>query len=524
MTPLLPARAGRRPRTGKVRGMAEVVVIGAGVAGLATAARLATLGHRVTVCELRPVPGGMVGALEHDGFRFDTGPTQLLLPAVYRDLFLKTGRKSLEDSVDLRELNPSVRHILPGGTILDLPNASRGGISAALDAALGAGAADRWNGVMDLAAQVWDGTRIPLLEGPVEHPAALSRTPGLPDSARERLKRGSDTLAGVAKRRLGDARLTALLEEYALRFGFDPRQAPAGLLVLPYMEQTFGTWYVTGGMRALVDALFLRCQERRVAFLMNTLVSGVITRNGRAAGVRFADGRALRADIVVADVPGGKLILEGWSRPAVLPAPGPRDGLPAPGRFSVHLALRMRGAPPLLPHRTVVHAHSRRDELHGLFPGVGQGRPCARPTVQIARPDDPALRPDDRHEGVTLTATVPSHGRGDGQFDWSAPGVADQHADRLLDHVAKAGMEFRDRVLWRVVRTPLDLERETAWPGGSVSGPALAGARGTFLRPPNASDVPGLYLVGGGAHPGGGLAHAGMSASVTAALVGPPTD
>ncbi|OIV36404.1 hypothetical protein BIV57_16400 [Mangrovactinospora gilvigrisea] len=508
--------------------MAEVVVLGAGPAGLAAAARLATLGHRVTVCERGAQPGGMAGTLERDGFRFDTGPSELLLPAVFRDLFIKTGRKTLEDSVGLHESDPSVRHLLPGGGIVDLPNATRGGIADALDRGFGPGSSAKWNALLDFGGEVWGATRRPLLEAPASTAPggerALHRTPGLSTGMRDRFRRGHDTLAGVGKARLGDGRLIALLEEYALRFGFDPRQAPASLVVLPYMEQTFGTWTITGGVRALIDALFLRCQERRVAFLMNTTVSSVIVHNGRAAGVRVADGRALRADLVVSDVPATRLILEGWSRATVLEPPGPKAGLPAPGRFSLHLALKMRGAPPLLPHRTVVHAAARHEELHALFPPLGQGKPCPRPTVQISRPDDPALRPDQRHEGVSLTVTVPSHGVGDGQYDWSQQGAADRYADQLLAHVAGYGVEFRDRVLWREIRTPLDVERATGWPGGSVPGPSLAGAGGTFLKPPNETDIPGLYLVGGSAHPGGGLAHAGMSASILADLIGPPTD
>jgi phytoene desaturase len=464
----------------------------------------------------------MIGQLAHEGFRFDTGPTELLLPAVYRDLFLKTGRRSLEDTVELRELNPSVRHMLPGGGILDLPNASRGAISSAIDGTVGAGASQHWNELMDLAAQVWGATRRPLLEAPVDDPADLQRTPGLPGSLRERMKSGSDTLHGLAKRRLGDARLIAVLEEYALRYGFDPRLAPASLIVLPYMEQTFGTWYVGGGMRALADALFRRCQERRVGFLFDTLVSAVLLKSGRTAGVRLADGRMLRADTVIADVPGERLAVQGWSRPTALPAPGPREGLPAPGRFSVFLALKWRGSAPLLPHRTVVHAPSRRDELHSLFPGVGAGRLCEKPTVTVLRPDDPALRPDDSSETVTLSVPVPPHGVGNGRFDWSPAATAEAYADRLLAHLADAGLEFRDRVLWRGIRTPFDLERDTAAPGGSIKGPALAGGRGAFLRPPNATELPGLYLVGAGAHPGGGLAHVGMSAGIVAELIGPP--
>jgi phytoene dehydrogenase-like protein len=86
--------------------------------------------------------------------------------------------------------------------------------------------------------------------------------------------------------------------------------------------------------------------------------------------------------------------------------------------------------------------------------------------------------------------------------------------------MASRGYDVRDRLLWSEVRTPADLERETRAPGGAIYGTSSNGARAAFLRPANASPVPGLYLVGGSAHPGGGLPLVGMGAEIVAELVG----
>ena len=113
----------------KVPGMARIAVIGAGMGALAAAARLAVAGHRVTVYERAETYGGAVGRYEQDGFAFDTGPSLLTLPAVYRDLFVKTGNP-LEDSVELLPVDPVARYRFPAvpghdATWLDVPNASR---------------------------------------------------------------------------------------------------------------------------------------------------------------------------------------------------------------------------------------------------------------------------------------------------------------------------------------------------------------------------------------------------------------
>ncbi|QMU75894.1 NAD(P)-binding protein [Streptacidiphilus sp. PB12-B1b] len=490
--------------------MARIVVIGAGMGGLAAAARLATVGHRVTLCEAGPTHGGMVGQFQREGFRFDTGPTLLTLPAVYRDLMLKTGRTRLEDEVELRPVDPGSVHLLPDGTRFALANASRAGVVQALDDALGAGAGVRWGELLERGRGVWEATRRPLLEEPLpDDPSALHQDPYLPARRRRLLGRPVATLADVAARELRHPGLTALLDEYALRFGLDPRRAPASLTGLPYMEQSFGVWYVTGGMRALADAVLRRCEQRRVELRFGAPVAEVLG-GSRVEGVLLAGGEKLDADAVVADCPPGALTTQAGP-PAQTPTAEAADG---PGRFTVLLALR-GGRPEGVPHRTVVHAAERADELDALFPaGPGEPRLCSRPTVQLLRPDDPTLAPAG-HEAALLTVTVPGQQR----YDWTAPGRADAYADAVLAHAAPG---LRERVLWREVRTPADTERETGAPGGWVPGPALAGAGGAYLHCANRTALPGLYLVGGAAHPGGGLARVGMSAAVTAELVGTP--
>ncbi|MFE2414081.1 phytoene desaturase family protein [Kitasatospora sp. NPDC059408] len=496
--------------------MARIVVIGAGMSGLAAASRLATLGHRVTVCEASGTYGGMVGRYERDGFAFDTGPGLLTLPAVYRDLALKTGREPLEQLVGLAPVDPESRHLLPDGTALTLPNASRGGVAQALDDAFGAGSGARWNAVVNRGRTVWEATRRPLLEEPLPaDPRPLHADP-YPVPPRRGLARlrpsGRWTLADVAARELdGHPGLTALLHEHAVRFGFDPRTAPAAATVLPYMEQSFGVWYVKGGMRALADAVYRRCEQRKVEFRFDTRFEEVLEKDGRAAGVVTTAG-PVEADVVVHAADANRQYRE-WTGMAPDQDHWPDSVAHAddvPGRAVVLLALRGE-RPAGTAHRTVVHAADPAAELAGIF---GPGPLPERPTVQVLRPDDPSLHPAG-HESAVLTATVPAGG-----VDWTEPGVADRFADRMVAQAQAAVPGLAGRVLWRVVRTPADTERETGSWQGSVPRPALPGGRGAFLQAPT-EDAPGFYLVGGAAHPGGGLARVGMSACIAANLIGP---
>ncbi|MFJ2743983.1 phytoene desaturase family protein [Streptomyces sp. NPDC087440] len=502
--------------------MARIVVIGAGLGAMAAAARLAVAGHRVTVYERGGTHGGAVGRFERDGFAFDTGPGLLQLPAVYRDLFVKTGRESLEDSVDLAPVDPAARHLFADGTDVTLPNASRGAV-AALGAALGADAAERWDAFMGRAGDAWDRVRRPLLEEPLwPNWQVLGKDP-YPSVPTRRLlrERRATTLAEVGARELRDPRLTALLESYALGFGLDPRRAPASAAVLPYMEQTFGTWYVRGGgMRALADAVYARCLARRVEFVFGAEVVEVTARDGRVGGVELADGTEVEADHVVAAVHPETLHALVHRRPDG-PWEGhelydegdfvPERGVSGAGRVTVCLALS--GArDPQAAHRTVVHSAHRPAELRTVFEEAGAPQ---SPTVWVMRPDDPALRPDDAHETVVLTAAAPSRDRA----DWRDPARGEAWADAMVAQASRAVEGLADRVRWREVRTPEDIAAETGAPAGDLPAPALAGASGGYLRRSNSPRLPGLYAAGGWAHPGGGLAHAGMSGALVAGLI-----
>ncbi|MFE1195116.1 phytoene desaturase family protein [Streptomyces olivaceoviridis] len=501
--------------------MARIAVIGAGMGAMAAAARLAVAGHRVTVYERTETYGGSVRRFERDGFRFDTGPGLLTLPAVYRDLFIKTGKEPLEDRVELVQVDPSARHVFADGTQVSLPNASRAGVVAALDEALGAGAGERWGDFLVRAREAWDRTRRPLLEEPLwPNWQVLADKEPYPGTTYKRLlgRRRVVTLSEIGKRELRDPRLAQLLDGYALAYGVDPGAAPASAAVLPYMEHAFGTWYVRGGIRELADAVYERCRQRRVEFVFGAEVTRILEKDGRAAGVELAGGASpasgsggatvAEADFVVGQGPWRLRDLTGrqvYGAGAVEPEPEDRY----PGRTVVCLALRGAREPGAV-HRTVVHAADDEGDLdlfrHGVLPDL--------PTTVVDRPDDPALRPDGEHESVVLTATVPSAT----EYDWAAPGAADAFADRMVAAAERAVPGLRERVLWREVRTPLDTERETGAVGGAVPPPALAAPEGV-LHPANSTAVPGLFAVGGWSHPGGGLPHAGMSGALVAGLI-----
>jgi phytoene desaturase len=502
--------------------VSEVVVVGAGIGGLAVAARLAAQKHSVTVVERASSHGGKLASVDRAGFVFDTGPTLLTLPAVYRDLFLKTAVRrrdaALEDNVGLVPVDPSFHYRFADGAAVELPDGSRGGAAAAFDAGLGPGSGAAWTALLDHAAQVWALTRGPFLTQPLDRPVRLVRR-----SMRVRDLRTVapfTSLRTLGRRRLADPRMRQVLDRYATYQGGDPRRAPAVLVVVPYVEQTFGAWHVEGGLARLGDAVRARCELLGVRFRFGAEVTRVVVEGGHAAGVELAGGERLRADVVVSDADASSLYAH-----LVGAAPGtgrPRRRLAAatPSASGFTLMLSLRGRTPGLRHHTVLFPADYDAEFDALF--GREPRPVDDPAVYVCSPDDPRMRPDG-HEAWSVLVNAPRQVADDPSagVDWTSPGRAEAYADHLLDVLARRGLDVRDRVVARQLRTPADLERDTGAPGGSIYGQSSNGARGAFLRPANRSPVPGLFLVGGSAHPGGGLPLVGLGAEIVADLVGP---
>lgn len=256
------------------------MVIGGGFSGMAAAARLAKLGHTVTLFEQASELGGVVRRSTRDGFAWDLGPASMPLPAAIRDLFRKSGRP-LERVVDLVPIETPRRHVFPDGSVLDVPLTSRSGQEEVLGVS--------WTALVDGLAPTWELLRTRALEVPYE---------GLrvPELLRLRPWR---SLRAVGRRALRDPRARLVLEYAASGAGSDPARTPGFVAVQAYVERTFGRWTCAGGLGGLVTALAGRLDERGVEVRLGTRVASVVSGDGSVRGVRLDTGEVVDADIVV---------------------------------------------------------------------------------------------------------------------------------------------------------------------------------------------------------------------------------
>ena len=351
--------------------MARVVVVGGGYGGLASAARLAKLGHEVTLLERSPSLGGALVAESAEGFAWDAGPTHALLPAVVRDLFRKSGRP-IERELELVPVDVISEHRFEDGSSVSLPGGSRAAQIAAFDE-LGPGLGRRWVDHVASYADDWAVLRRGYLEQPWD-PDALPRELAARLDSREVLHKR-------LRRTFKDERLRLVAGHPFVAEGHDLRNVPAWLGVTAYVQQRFGAWTVDGGMAGLAAALERRLATRKVTVRTSTVVSDLVVREGRVVAVATAEGE-VDADVVVCAVDPRRLpALAGYVRRT----------MPAIPPVVAHLGLE--GPVPELPRETVLHGDpmlvvrtgGRAPEGHAAWTVHGRGRLAEDMLLALAR-------------------------------------------------------------------------------------------------------------------------------------------
>lgn len=438
--------------------MARVVVVGGGFGGLASAARLAKLGHEVTLVERSAALGGALSTITSDeGFGWDAGPTTTLLPAVVRDLFRKTGRPLEREpgDIDLVARDLVREHRFEDGSVLRLPAGSRSAQLAAVDT-LGPGLGQQWVDHVASWSDTWDLLRRDYLERPWD--------PALAPRALTDLLTSREMLHKRLRRTLRDERLRLVAGHPFVVDGHDLRNVPAWLGVTAYVEQRFGAWTVPAGMAALGTVLAARLETRAVTVLTGTTVRDLVLRDGRVAAVATSTGD-LDADVVVCAVD-----------PRRLPA------------LAQHVQRTVPAIPPVVCHLGLSDAHTLPDLPH-----------------EVVLHGDPML-------------VVRTGGRApDGGAAWTVHGRG-RLAEDPLRALARHRVDVRDRVVVRIDRSPRDLV--DAW-GGSPLGVLWQGRATTRRRLGPTTPITGVYAAGAHATPGSGLPFVGLSAALVAQAVGP---
>jgi 1-hydroxycarotenoid 3,4-desaturase len=485
---------------------APVVVIGAGIAGLAAALRLLGAGREVILVEGAATAGGKMRQVETMCGPVDSGPTVFTMRAVFDELLAGVGA-DLDDVVAARPLELLARHAWDDTAYLDL-FADREHSEQAIGDFAGAAEARAYRAFCREAGQMFRVLETSMLRAPRPNPLSLAwRARGHGMAALLALKPFTSLWQALGEH-FADGRLRQLFGRYSTYCGSSPWQAPATLMLIAHLEQE-GVWTLRGGMQALADGLADVLVGKGCRFIREEWVTDIRRDQGRACAVITDQGRELACDGIVctADPEALRLGLLGESARAAVPRrPSGERSLSA---MTWSSSARATGFP--LAYHNVFFSTDYRREFDRLFQaGLVPDEPtvylCAQDREQA---DAVPLRGPER---VFCLINAPANGD---RHSYSPEEIAicQQQTFRKL---AACGLQIEPETGQMVVRTPTDFARRFPGSGGAIYGRATHGWQAAFRRPGSRTRLPGLYLAGGGVHPGAGVPMVALSGSMAA--------
>jgi 1-hydroxycarotenoid 3,4-desaturase len=486
----------------------RVVVIGAGIGGLAAAIELAAAGCEVRILERAAVAGGKLREVVAGGCRVDSGPTVFTLRGVFDELFERAGA-SLDDHVTLRAADVLARHAWSGTERLDL-FADLARSREAIGEFSGAAEARRFEAFAAAARDVYRTLEGPYLRASRPTPWSLTRRVGLARLGALWRIRPFTSLWRALASHFSDPRLQQLFGRYATYCGSSPFHAPATLMLVAHVEQD-GVWFVEGGMQRLAEALTTLARRLGVAIECGAEVGEIEVRGGRVSGVRCTDGRRFDARAVVSNADAAALAagcFGAGARSAVAAQPVAGRSLSA---ITWSLAARTEGFP-LLRH-TVFFSGDYRAEFDEIF---RQRRPPHSPTVYVCAQDRTDRAPEPP-ESERLLCLINAPAAGD---DPSCPHWEFESCEeRTFRQLERCGLRVLRRPEATMLTTPRDFAQWFPATGGALYGQASHGWQASFRRPGSRTRLPGLYLAGGSTHPGPGVPMAALSGRLAAQSV-----
>ncbi|MFY1618712.1 phytoene desaturase family protein [Micromonospora sp. WMMD736] len=465
----------------------RVVVVGAGLGGLACALHLAGSGRQVTVLERESFPGGRAGRLAVDGYEFDTGPTVLTMPDLIAEALGAVGEE-LRDWLDLTPLDPAYRAYYPDGSTLDVRTDTTR-MAAEISRVCGPREADGYLRFVDYARELWRLERADFIERNLDAPTDLI-TGNL-------LK----LLTGGAFRRLQnkinqffrDPRTQRIFSFQAMYAGLAPHDALAIYAVIAYLDSVAGVYFPRGGIHAVSRAMAGAAEKHGVQIRYDTTVTRVETANGRATGVLTADGELVPADVVVLnpDLPVAYRDL--------LPAAPARRLTYSPSCVVLHVGSRQGYAK--IAHHNIHFGRAWKGTFDEV---IRRGELMTDPSLLVTNPSrtDPSVAPPDRHTYYVL-APVPNLDRA--PFEWRGD-LTQRYGDQLIATLEERGyVGFGDGVEVLRAITPAEWADQ-----GMAAGTPFAAAHTLFqtgpFRPSNLHrHLSNVVFVGSGTQPGVGV-------------------
>lgn len=476
----------------------HVVVVGAGLAGLAAALHLAGRGRQVTVVEREPWPGGRAGRADIDGYRLDTGPTVLTMPDIIDDVFAAVG-ETRADRLTLLPVDPAYRASFADGSALDV-HADADRMATSIEHFAGPREAAGYRRLREWLTRLYRTEFDGFIAKNFDSPLSLL-TPNL---ARLMMIGGFRKWDTMVRRYIADERLRRVFTFQSLYAGVAPQDALAAYAVIAYMDTISGVYFPAGGMRALPDSLAAAGVDAGVQFHYGEKVTELERTGDRIAAVHTGAGRRIAADAVVltTELPQTYSLLGRRPRRALALRP-------SPSAVVVHVGCR--SVPAGTAHHTISFGASWDRTFTDI---IRDGQLMRDPSLLVTRPTagDPALAPAGR-DLLFVLAPAPNLQHSD--IDWSRTG--DAYAEQIVDTVADRllpGLRSGAQILQ--VTTPLDWARQDMAFGTPFALAHTFGQTGPFRPANTVRGVRNAVLAGSSTVPGVGVPTALVSGRLAA--------
>jgi phytoene desaturase len=468
----------------------KAIIIGAGVAGLATAIRLAVQGFNVHVFEKNKYAGGKIAAFAIGGFHFDEGPSLFTQPENISALFELAG-KPIDEYFTFEQLPISCKYFYENGTII---NAYADSVAFAGEISDNTGEpAEQVTDYLEQSEKVYNNIGKIFLNYSL-HKKEVLKAPLRKAFATANSKLLFKTLNALNEEHFTKPEIVQLFNRFATYNGSNPYKAPGMLSLIPHLEQNQGTYYPKGGMISIAEALFKLAKKLGVVFHFNSPVERIINNGNKVEGV-ISGGTNQYADVVVSNMDvyfTYKHLLRDPSRAAKILKQERSSS-------AIIFYWGIKKQVPELELHNVFFSGNYKEEFDCLF---NKKTLCNDPTVYI-----------------NITSKMESVHAPPGKENWfvmvNAPANSGQDWNQLREQCRDAVIQKLSRILKvnvaefievEQVMDPVIIEEKTSSYMGSLYGTSSNGKMAAFLRHPNfSSAIKNLYFVGGSVHPGGGI-------------------
>ena len=470
----------------------NVLIIGAGIGGIASAARLAKLGYKVKILEKNEIPGGRCGYMEIQGHRFDTGPTLYLMPELYRKAFNVLG-ENIEDHIELSRIDPTYRINFPDGQQFILSSDLSRMKTQLEEIETGS-----FQSYLEYLEEGLDHYRIAL-------PAIVTKQFLTPLSFFNfKNLQLIYKLKALQKhyQRIGnffiDERLKFSFIFQNLYMGLNPYEAPAIYSMMPYTELVDGVWFPKGGMYSVTEALIKIAVKNGVEFEYSSPVAKILIENKKAIGVRLKDGRCYHSEIIVTNADLSYVYKELLQESKV----SKRLVNKKYGCSAMTFFWGVNGTIPQLGPHNLLLGEDMKSGFEKIFNNLDLSE---SPSFYVHAPVriDPSLAPHG-DDSLVISVPVPHLNSKDPQ-DWNE--LVFQSRKYIYQRLKNLGIpDIEDLIKFEIVFTPEDWENRYNLTKGSAHGLGHDLLQMGYMRPANRhKNIHNLYFVGASTHPGTGL-------------------